>query len=73
LQLWRGDDNDDDIDMSWESIREGIIASAAVTVGYYELKQHKIWLEEDCSQLMRRRNQAKLQLLQNTRQINGMT
>jgi hypothetical protein len=45
------DDDDDDVYISrfWESIRENMKASAAESLGYYELKQHKLWFDEECS------------------------
>jgi hypothetical protein len=49
----------------WESIAENIKTSATQSLGYYELKQHKPWFDEECSKLLGRRKQAKLQSLQN--------
>jgi len=49
----------------WESITENIKTSATQSLGYYELKQHKPWFDEECSKLLGRRKQAKLQSLQN--------
>jgi hypothetical protein len=31
------------------------------SLGYYELKQHKPWFDEGCSELLEQRKQAKLQ------------
>jgi hypothetical protein len=39
----------------------------------YELRQHKIWFDEEHSKLLDERKQDKLQLLQNSSQINGDT
>jgi hypothetical protein len=38
-----------DISRAWESSRENIKPSAIESLGYYELKQHKPWFDEDCS------------------------
>jgi hypothetical protein len=38
-----------DTDRTWESNRETIKISVKESVGYYELKKHKLWFEEGCS------------------------
>jgi hypothetical protein len=43
--------------------------SAAETIDYYNLKQHKPWFDEECSKLLYQRMQAKLQWLQDPSQI----
>jgi len=40
-----------DIKRAWESIRENIKPSATENLGYYKLKQHKTWFDEECSKL----------------------
>jgi hypothetical protein len=40
--------------------------------GYYELEQRKPWFDERRSEPLDRRKQAKLQWLQDRRQINGI-
>jgi hypothetical protein len=64
---------DDNVDIlsALENIRENIEFSAKESLGQYELKQHKPWFGEESSELLGRRNQAKLQWLQNPSQING--
>jgi GTP cyclohydrolase FolE2 len=44
-------DDDDGVDMnrSWESIRQNIKTSTTEILGYYELKQHKSSINEQCS------------------------
>jgi hypothetical protein len=39
-------DADMGINTSWETIRENINISAKYSLGYYELKEHKLWLDE---------------------------
>jgi hypothetical protein len=56
---------------AWEMIRENIEISAKESLGYYELKKHKLWFSEGCSELLDKRKQAKLQLLQDPSEING--
>jgi hypothetical protein len=55
---------DDDVDISraWETIREkNMKASATESLDYYEMKQHKSRLDEECSKVLDRSKQAKLQ------------
>jgi hypothetical protein len=35
------------------------------SLSYYDLKQHKLWFDEECSKLLDLRMQTKLQWLQN--------
>jgi hypothetical protein len=41
-----------DIKRAWKRIKENIKALATESLGYYELKQHKPWFDEDCSILL---------------------
>jgi hypothetical protein len=63
-------DDDLDINRAWETIKENIKISAKVSLGYYELKKHKPWFDEGCSELLDQRKQAKLQWLQDPSEIN---
>jgi hypothetical protein len=63
-------DYDVDINRAWENIRENIKISAKEILGHYEIQRHKPWSDE-CSKLIDRRKQAKLQWLQNPNQENG--
>jgi hypothetical protein len=47
--------------------------SAKKSIGYYELKKHKPWFDEGCSELLdkKKKKQAKLQCLQYPSEING--
>jgi hypothetical protein len=64
---------DDNVDMNraWENIRENIKISPKESLGHYELQQHKPWFDDECSKLIDRRKQAKLQWLQNPSKVNG--
>jgi hypothetical protein len=64
---------DDNVDMNraWKNIRENIKKSATDSLGHYELQQHKPRFDDECSKLIDRRKQAKLQWLQNPIQVNG--
>jgi len=60
-----------DISRSWKSIRGNVKVSVTESLGYYELKQHKSWFDEEYSKLLDKRKQVKLQYLQNSSQTNG--
>jgi hypothetical protein len=57
-------DKELEINSAWEMIRENINISAKESLGYFELKNHKPWFDEACSELVDERKQAKLQWLQ---------
>jgi hypothetical protein len=59
------------IDSAWETIRVNIKISAQKSQGYFELKKLKPWFDEECSKLLDRRKQAKLQWLQDPSEVNG--
>jgi hypothetical protein len=42
-----------------ENNRENIKVSAKESLGYYELKKHKPWFDEECSKLIDQRKQAR--------------
>jgi hypothetical protein len=48
------------INSAWETIRENIKISSKESLGYFELKKHKLWFDEGCSKLLDQRKQAKL-------------
>jgi hypothetical protein len=54
-----------------ETIRGNINISAKESLSYCELKKHKPWFDEGCSELLDQRKQAKLQWLQDPSEING--
>jgi hypothetical protein len=56
---------------AWETIRENIKISAKESLRYFELKKHKPWFEEGCSNLSDQRNQAKLHWLHDPSEISG--
>jgi hypothetical protein len=53
-------DNEVEIDSTWEMIRESIKILAKESLGYYEIKKHKPWFDEGCSELSDEGKQAKL-------------
>jgi hypothetical protein len=64
-------DTEVDINRTWKTVRENIKIDAKGSVGYYELKKHKPWFDEGCSELLDQTKQAKLQWLRGPRKING--
>jgi hypothetical protein len=59
-----------DINGAWDSIRENINISARESQGYCESKHNKPLFDGECSKLVDRRKQAKLQWLQDAREMN---
>jgi hypothetical protein len=53
-------DKEVEINSAWEMIRENIKISAKESLDYCELKKHKPWFDETCSNLVDQRKQAKL-------------
>jgi hypothetical protein len=64
-------DTEEDVNKSWETIRENIKTSAKESLGYSEPKKNKSWFDEGCSKLLHQRKQAKLQWLQEPTKVNG--
>jgi hypothetical protein len=59
-----------EINSAWEMIKENTRISDGESLSY-ELKKHKPWFDEEGSQLLDQRKQAKLQWLQDPSEING--
>jgi hypothetical protein len=59
-----------DIKAAWDNIRENIKISAEESLGYCESKHRKPWFDEECSELVDRRKQVKLQWLQDPTEAN---
>jgi hypothetical protein len=70
-QLWETLYAEVVINRAGETVTENIKISAKENLGYYELKKHKPWFEEGCSELLDQKKQAKLQWLHDLNQING--
>jgi hypothetical protein len=58
-----------DINSAWETIIENVNVSAKGSLGYYELKNHKLWFNERSSKLLDQGKQAKWQWLQDPSKI----
>ena len=55
---------------AWENIKDNIRISARESLGLYELKWHKPWFDEQCSQFLDQRKQSKMLWLQDPNQSN---
>jgi hypothetical protein len=59
------------VNKAWGTIRENIKILAKDSLSYYELKKHKLWFNEECSELLGQRKEVELQWLQDPSEING--
>jgi hypothetical protein len=61
IMRWVENLNDsEDVNRAWKNIRENIKISTKETLGLYTQKQHKPWFDEECSQVLGQRKQAKM-------------
>jgi len=63
-------DNDEDVNRSWENIKDNIQTSAQESLGLDEFKQNKPWFDEECLGFLDQRKQAKIQWIQDPSQSN---
>jgi len=61
--------DDEDVDGTWENIKENIQTSAKESLGLHELKQNKPFFDEECS-FLDQRKQDKMQWIQDPSQSN---
>jgi len=62
--------DDEDVDMTWENIKENSQTSAKENLGLQQLKQNKPWFDEECLGFLDQRKQAKMQWMQDPSQSN---
>jgi len=60
--------DDEDVDRTWENIKENIKTSAKESLGLHELKQNKPWFDEECLGFSDQRKRAKMQCIQDPSQ-----
>ena len=53
--------DDEDVNRTWEYIKENIQTSAKESLGQHELKQNKPWFDEECLGFFDRGKRAKIQ------------
>jgi hypothetical protein len=51
----------EDIKRTWKNIKKNIKTAPTESLGLYELKQHKLWFDEECLGFIDQRKQAKIQ------------
>jgi RNA binding exosome subunit len=61
-------DNSEHIKRAWEDIKENIKTAAKDSPCLYELEQHKLCFDEECSLFLEQRKQAKMEQLQDPNQ-----
>jgi len=62
--------DDEDVNRTWENIKEHIKTSAKESLGLQELKQNKPWFDEECLGFLDQRKRAKMQWIQHPSQSN---
>jgi len=62
--------DDEDVNRSWENIKENIQTSAKESLGLHKLKQNKLWFDEECLGSLDQRKRAKMQWIQDPSQSN---
>ena len=58
----------ENINITWEIIKENIKISAKESLGLHKFKQHKPWLDEECLHFLDQRKQAKMKCLRDPNQ-----
>jgi len=53
--------DDENVNRTWESIKENIQTSAKESLGLHELKQNRPWFEEECLGFLDQRKRVKMQ------------
>jgi len=61
-------DDDEDVNRTWENIKEHIQTSAKESLSVHELKENKPWFDEECLGFYDQRKQAKMQWIQDPSQ-----
>jgi len=56
--------DDEDVNRTWENIKENIQTSVKESLGLHEFKQNKPWFDEECLGFLDQRKQAKMQWIQ---------
>jgi hypothetical protein len=62
---------DEDVNRSWENIKENIKTSAKESLGLHELKQHKPCFDKECVGFLDQKKQAKMQWIQDPNRSNA--
>ena len=62
--------DDEDVNRTWEYIRENSKTSEKESPGLHELKQHKLWFDEECLGFLDQRKRATMQWVEDASQSN---
>jgi len=62
--------DDEDVNRTWENIKEIVQISTKESLGLHELKQNKPWIDEECLGFFDQRKRAKIQWIQDPSQSN---
>ena len=62
--------DDEEVNRTWENIKENIQTSAKESLGLHELKQNKPWFDEECLGFLDQRKRTKIQWIQDPSQSN---
>ena len=62
--------DDEDVNRTWENIKESIQTSAIESLCLHELKQNKPWFDEECLSFLDQRKRVKMQWIQDPSQNN---
>jgi len=62
--------DDEDVNRTWENIKENIQTSAKESLGLHELKQNKPWFDEECLGFLDQRKRTKMQWIRDPSQSN---
>ena len=62
--------DDEEVDRTWENIKENIQTSAKGSLGLHELKQNKPYFDEECLGFLDQRKRAKMQWIQDPSKSN---
>ena len=62
--------DDEDVNRTWENIKENIQTSAKKSMVLHDLKQNKLWFDEECLGFLDQRKRAKMQWIQDPSQSN---
>jgi len=60
--------DDEDVDRTWENIKENIKPSTKESLGLHELKQNKLWFDEECLCFLDQKKRSKMQWIQDPSQ-----
>ena len=63
--------DDEDVNRTWENIKENIQTSVKESLGLHEFKQNKPWFDEECLGFLYQRKRAKMQWIQDPSQSNA--